>query len=249
MFAFILLSGCALSQFFLRNNKYYLFYIKKTEHKVASSTDEADRPILGTQGTNSVLEEKLTLSKYMAQAKKSISMTDGLLLALMYVFILTFICYPGLLMDSKLGFMSGIKNYGSWFSLFIQAVFNAFDAVGRYMGGVYCLILSNRTIKVFTIMRTLFLVTCLLISFDVAPSALFSSDWFILINLILFSLSNGYVSTLCAVKAPMTVEGEAKGQVGGFIGITISTGIVIGSLLAFGMVYVIKASPEYQSAA
>ena len=32
-------------------------------------------------------------------------MTDGLLLALMYVFVLTFICYPGLLMDSTLGFM------------------------------------------------------------------------------------------------------------------------------------------------
>ena len=116
------------------------------------------------------------------------------------------------------------------------------------MGGVYCLILSNRTIKILSIMRTLFLVTCLLVAFDVAPAALFSSDWFIILNLILFSITNGYVSTLCAVKAPMTVEGEAKGQVGGFIGITISTGIVIGSLLAFAMVYVIQASPEYEKA-
>ena len=196
-----------------------------------------------------MLQDKLTLFKYIAQAKKNILMTDGLLLALMYVFVLTFICYPGLLMDSSLGFLSGIKNYGSWFSLFIQAVFNAFDAIGRYMGGVYCLILSNETIKILSIMRTLFLVTCLLIAFDVAPAALFSSDWFIIINLILFSITNGYVSTLCAVKAPMTVEGEAKGQVGGFIGITISTGIVIGSLLAFGMVYVIEASPEHQKVA
>lgn len=95
-------------------------------------------------------------------------------------------------------------------------------------------------------MRTLFIATFLLIAFDVAPSALFSSDWFFITNLALFSISNGYVSTLCAVKAPMTVEGEAKGQVGGFVGITISTGIVFGSLLALGMGEVIRISPEYE---
>ena len=48
------------------------------------------------------------------------------------------------------------------------------------------------------------------------------------------------------MKAPQTVEGEQKGQVGGFVGITISTGIMIGSLLAFGMAEIIKLSPEYE---
>ena len=72
-------------------------------------------------------------------------------------------------------------------------------------------------------------------------------DWFIILNLALFSITNGYVSTLCAVKAPQTVEGEAKGQVGGFVGITISTGIVIGSLLAFAVQYLIEASPEFKN--
>lgn len=113
------------------------------------------------------------------------------------------------------------------------------------MGGVSCLLLSNRVIKISSALRTIFLVTFLLISFDVAPAALFSSDWFVILNLALFSITNGYVSTLCAVKAPQTVEGEAKGQVGAFIGITISTGIVTGSLLAFIMQYVIEATPEY----
>ena len=86
----------------------------------------------------------------------------------------------------------------------------------------------------------------LLITFDVPPSWLFSGDWFIIVNMIFFSVSNGYLSTLCAVKAPQTVEGEQKGQVGGFVGITISTGIMIGSLLAFGMAEIIKLSPEYE---
>ena len=114
------------------------------------------------------------------------------------------------------------------------------------MGGVPSLILSNFTIKLSSALRTVFLVTFLLVSFDVAPENLFQTDWFIILNLFLFSITNGYVSTLCAVKAPQTVEGDAKGQVGGFVGITISTGIVLGSILAFAMVSVIEASPEYK---
>ena len=183
----------------------------------------------------------------MMQAKQNILMTDGLLVALIYVFVLTFICYPALSTTSSLNFMSGINNYDSWYFTFMQGIFNAFDTVGRYMGGVECLILSNRLVKLLSALRTIFLVTFLLVAFDVAPT-LFSADWFIILNLTLFSISNGYVSTLCAVKAPMTVEGEAKGQVGGFVGITISTGIVIGSLLAIAMLVVIDASPEYKNA-
>ena len=116
------------------------------------------------------------------------------------------------------------------------------------MGGVPCLLLSNRTIKISSALRTIFLVTFLLISFDCPPAGLFSADWFVVLNLALFSITNGYVSTLCAVKAPQTVEGEAKGQVGGFIGITISTGIVLGSIFALlGMTAIINASPEVKN--
>lgn len=142
--------------------------------------------------------------------------------------------------------MKNVKNYDSWFNLLILSTFNLFDSIGRYMGGVSCLLLKNSTIKIGSLLRLVFLATCLFIAFDVPPTAVFSTDWFIMLNLALFSVSNGYISTLCCVKAPMTVEGEAKGQVGGFIGICISTGIVFGSLLAFGMAYVIKASPEYK---
>ena len=169
-------------------------------------------------------------------------MTDGLLYALVYVFILTFICYPGLALNCTVTFMKDIDNYGSWKVDFLQAIFNAVDTVGRFMGGVPSLLLSNTTIKISSGARTVFFGLFLLVSFDVA---FFHSDWFIILNLALFSLTNGYVSTLCAVKAPMTVEGEAKGQVGGFVGITISTGIVLGSILAYAILPIIEASPEY----
>ena len=128
--------------------------------------------------------------------------------------------------------------------IFIQVIFNLLDTIGRYAGGVPCLLLSNIVIKISAAARTLFFATFCLISFDAAT--FFTYDWFIIFNLAIFSISNGYVSTLCAVKAPQTVEGEAKGQVGGFVGITISTGIVLGSLLAFAVQYLIEATPEYE---
>ena len=196
----------------------------------------------------SAIENKKSLSKYFKQAMVNFKMTDGLLWALMYVFVLTFICYPGLASTDTINFLKSTFNspdkYNSWHIIFIQLIFNLLDTVGRYSGGVSCLMLSNMVIKIFASARTLFFVTFCLVSFDVSP---FFDDWFIILNLILFSITNGYVSTLCAVKAPMSVEGEAKGQVGGFVGITISTGIVLGSLLAFSVTYLIEATPEYKN--
>ena len=61
--------------------------------------------------------------------------------------------------------------------------------------------------------------------------------------MIIFAFTNGYCCTLCAVKAPQTVEDEAKGQVGGFIGITIVSGIIIGSIIALATTPLINRAP------
>ena len=97
--------------------------------------------------------------------------------------------------------------------------------------------------------RTIFIVTFLLIAFEVSPGWLFRADWFKIVNFAIFAFTNGYTSTLCAVKAPQTVEGEQKGQVGAFIGVTISCGILTGSLLALGMGEIIKLTPAAKAAA
>lgn len=205
---------------------------------------EAETFIASSLGNSQVVPEKNIFAKKLNEATKSLKMTDGLLYALIYIFILTFICYPGLAVDNTIKFMLDWNNYLSWHFIFIQAVFNFMDTVGRFMGGHPKFLLSNLTIKIGSALRTIFLVTMLLIAFDVPPAGLFSSSWFVILNLMLFAFSNGYISTLCAVKAPQTVSGEAMGMVGGFIGIFISLGIAIGSLLAFGMIPIIKASPE-----
>ena len=44
--------------------------------------------------------------------------------------------------------------------------------------------------------------------------------------------SSGYVSTICAIRAPKIVPEEYSGQVGGMVGTVITTGILAGSILA-----------------
>ena len=262
IFSFFVLAGCAVAQVCLNKNAYAIYNLNKIGRKNSASNTaeevmEETGMISGQAATNasaltsrqSAVENKKSLSKYFKQAMVNFKMTDGLLWALMYVFVLTFICYPGLASDDTINFLKSSidtsSKYNSWHIIFIQLIFNLTDTVGRYSGGVSCLMLSNMVIKLFASARTLFFVTFCLISFDVSP--FFGYDWFIILNLILFSITNGYVSTLCAVKAPMSVEGEAKGQVGGFVGITISTGIVLGSMLAFAVTYLIEATPEYKN--
>lgn len=135
-------------------------------------------------------------------------MTQGLLWALLYVFVSTFIVFPGITFDTNLKCLSGLKNSAGWFVLIMNTVFSIFDTVGRKMGGLEFFDLSSGTVKVSAALRTVFIATFYLIAFQVGPSWLFISDWFIVVNMVLFAFSNGYVSTLCAVKAPNSVEPE-----------------------------------------
>jgi hypothetical protein len=90
-------------------------------------------------------------------------------------------------------------------------VFSVFDTIGRKMGSLKSFDLEGTGIKILTLSRTIFIGTFYLIAFKVSPSWLFCSDWFCLVNMTLFAFTNGYASTLCAVKAPGTVPPDERG--------------------------------------
>lgn len=122
-------------------------------------------------------------------------------------------------------------------------IFNVFDTVGRLMGGVPMFILDDKKAIFLSYARVVFIATFLLISYSTNPQWLFgvNADWFKFVNMILFSFTNGYASTLCAVKAPSKAKDDSKEQVGTLVGISISCGILTGSLIALGMT---KAVPQ-----
>ena len=141
----------------------------------------------------------------MKKAKKNFGKTHGLLPALAYSFTLTFIVFPGLVQDTDLKFIKGWKNEDSWFVLVTLTEFNVFDTIGRSAAGWSCMNISRKATLIFNYIRTLFLVTFLLVAFEVEPTWLFCSDWFKLTNLALFAFSNGYFTSLCCIKAPAFV--------------------------------------------
>jgi hypothetical protein len=85
----------------------------------------------------------------------------------------------------------------AWQGLFFTFLFNLFDTIGRYMGGVPKFTLSDRAAIISSYLRIVFIATFLLIAWAVPPVWLFgsSADWFKIINMILFAFSNGFTST------------------------------------------------------
>lgn len=162
---------------------------------------------------------------------------------MLFVFLVTFIVFPGVMYASYFNFMSSWLNKASWYTTMINTTFNVFDTIGRSAGGSPRMNLSSKSTIIAVSLRILLIPFFFLSTFQVGPAWLFRADWFKILNLALFAFSNGYTSTLCAIKAPGTVAPERGGQVGSFIGTTISMGILAGSTIAVGVGKVIANAP------
>ena len=97
------------------------------------------------------------------------------------------------------------KNGGSAYKIIIFIlVFNIFDTVGRKLAGKVHL--NARIIMIGSLVRTLFIPSTIMLALkDKEDIFIFETDTFRFINLILFSITNGYISTQCCIKAPSFV--------------------------------------------
>lgn len=246
--SFFLILCFLLHVFVVRKSKFYIYYldwdvaaqnkplIDTLAGEVPEDFDLIRSPIF-TKRSIAIRPKKESLSNFMKMAKRNFGITEGLLYALFYCFMLTFIVFPGVAFDTNLSFMEGLPNSKGWFIVFINTVYSIFDTVGRKIGASPTFQLSYAAIKATSFARTIFIASFFLIAFAVSFCG---RDWFILTNMICFAFSMGYVSTLCAVKAPGTVAEEQRGQVGGFIAITLTGGIFTGSLIALGLAPVVN---------
>lgn len=171
-------------------------------------------------------------------------MTRGLLTALCFIFLLTFVVFPGLAIACPLSFLTDRPGSLAWLNLVILTAFNVFDTLGRYLAGVTSL--SRVKTIVLSYLRSVQMALFLLSAFEVG---FFATDGFKLVNFSIFAFSNGYLSSLCSIKAPDVVKtGEQRGSVGAFIGVTKLLGILVGSTLAIPLKEIIKLTPAYQTA-
>ena len=119
----------------------------------------------------------------------------------MLVFVFTFIVFPGAFFDSHLRFMDSMKDEFTWYSQISITLFNILDTIGRNLGGKVRV--SPKCTYFLSISRGLTVVFAIWIVILGDDSSIFiTQDWFKVLNIALFSISNGFVSTLLAIQAP-----------------------------------------------
>ena len=190
MMGAIVMVFCAVTQLYLRTNRFSKYHLKPySGYKKTIDATPTPAPVRSEsestqgEGTNllnktpstatTINGEKSGLRLFFSQAYANFQATQGLLIALTYVFLLTFVCFPGLADDSYFSFLAGNKEEDSWYNLLCILIFNAFDLIGRYSGGASCFDLPRKTVLVMSACRTIFILTFLLVAFEVSPSWLF----------------------------------------------------------------------------
>ena len=126
----------------------------------------------------------------------------------------------------------------SWYFIFMNLLFNVCDTAGRYLGGAVHF--PSKVIIGASVVRSIFALTTVLIALSASPAWLFQSDAFRIINMALFALTNGYVSTQCAIKAPQSVKEDQREQVGICVGVFLTFGILSGSIATIPFSEIVK---------
>ena len=123
----------------------------------------------------------------------NLSTSYHVLFSLCWVFIATFIVFPGIFFDSYWSFLNK-ESLFPWYIQITILTFNVCDTIGRKLGGMY--MLSTGKVIAGSVLRSIFVLLVILIALDDKHDTyFFEADWFKIVNLILFSITNGYIST------------------------------------------------------
>lgn len=125
-----------------------------------------------------------------------------MLIALWGVFFVTFIVFPGVSDDNVFYFLKDLKakDLEAWNGLVYVFIFNIFDTIGRYCGGVPKLKMPQKGVIIMSGCRLIFVMTFIMIDYGQrgwGPQWLFGpgADWFKIINMAIFAITNGFTST------------------------------------------------------
>ena len=71
-------------------------------------------------------------------------------------------------------------------------------------------------------------------------SGFMGSDWAYIVLMIVFGVSGGYVSTLCFMYGPQKIQQEKAETAGSLLPFYLCVGLLMGSLLSFGLVLIVE---------
>mmetsp|Transcript_86260 Transcript_86260/g.118937 ORF Transcript_86260/g.118937 Transcript_86260/m.118937 type:complete len:163 (-) Transcript_86260:51-539(-) len=146
-------------------------------------------------------------------------------LSVLFIFTVQFAFYPGVTLAYEPSFFVDF----SWFVIALMIFTNVCDTIGRILAKRFEVIPKKYFNKI-SLFRIIFIVTYMLTYEGVAEN-FFGSNAFIIINLMLFAISCGYLSTL-GMKYGSDQSTVDQGMAGTIMGIHLTVGILIGSTIA-----------------
>lgn len=125
---------------------------------------------------------------------------------------------------------------GPLFRSFLIYVYSIADTIGRMLPRLLHVLLSvtDRTFLTATVVRGIVFVPLMLLSSLKAPE-LFALDWWRLILIIVFGITNGTNFGLANMLAPRRVDACDKMHVGTILSFTAINGLFVGSLIGIGL--------------
>lgn len=146
-------------------------------------------------------------------------------------FVLTFLIFPGVMLSTNFDMLAGNKSAKGWFNMTMITLFTLGDTLGRAMVNVWRPF-NEKTIVFLTVGRAIFIFTGIAVQLCMSPAWIFQSDWFRIINMLLFAVMNGYNISLIMLFGPQRVKTLDKERAGLIMNFNLIGGVCLGCFLA-----------------
>ena len=195
--------------------------------------DDEDSRALLLSGPGAALAQAPPLSTAFRSAWRVLKRVWPSALGIFLVFVMTFICFPGLMnaipYRNGLGPGAGpvLGSSGRW-AVALLAVFNTFDTIGRFLPGRVMLLRASWLLPA-SIARFALVPLFVACARGWAPAF---GDVFALLLLAVFGVTNGYVASCVFMLTPPLVEDRDQERSGFLLSFFLNTGITVGAQIA-----------------
>ena len=191
--------------------------------------DEEFDPITAPPGLNEI---QLPFCGPSVRRKWRILKATGLMcFTVTAVYTVTFTVFPGVTDDiAYRGNIPGatpyVMNTMNWWLIILTTMFNVFDTIGRSLPAKVppC---QPRVLAIFPVARTVFIP---LFTFGLIWSTW--NDWATVVLMVVFALTNGYVTSASFMVGPGLVPHQHREEAGFIMSLFLQMGILLGSQIA-----------------
>ncbi|PWA86114.1 Equilibrative nucleoside transporter [Artemisia annua] len=187
-------------------------YYRAKAASEGSKTVSADLAAAGihSHSAESAIPERLTNRQLIAE-------NIDYALDMFLIYLLTLSIFPGFLSED-----TGKHSLGSWYAIFLIAMYNVWDLIGRYIPLIECVNLESRKGLKIAVLARFFLIPAFYFTAKYADQG-----WMIFLTSFL-GLSNGYLTVCVLTAAPKGYKGPEQNALGNILVLFLVGGIFAG---------------------